>query len=1202
MGKNIEIEEYPDIPQEIIEAINSEKLVVFIGAGVSRLLGCKSWWDLAKKLIDKCYEKKDDKGNSIINYRERELLLQTNDSKKLITIAKNILEEEIFYQEMEKTLEPENNKIEENIYDLILELRGICITTNADKILHKYYIEDKRKYENLDFDIENISTKNLYQIHGRIDRRESLIFTVDQYVSRYSVAKKENEKFLSFLKDVFSKYIVLFIGYGVSEFELLDYVIAKGNISGKPRHFILNPYYSEEKKILECDELYFKKLNINVIPFSKDKLGYNQLIEVLKRWREIVKLKAVKTVKSLTGINEILEDRNFNKIQDLEKDFLNSDYRKKFFLSLLKKEGISLKLINFILKNFSLKGIELEKIFEKDSWLELEVLEKLIVRNEERDFIDSEIKDIVLNNTINIEKYILKNEIKNFTLNKRILSIILILKEKISKEDRNLFSKEMKQKQGWSILFINMEKYIFPYLIKNHKKQKLETIFIILLEYNINHYMENHYNDFDPIYSSLFKNYSKYIFTICSSVTITEHLYKLINETFLKNKSIFDKIFIPYIDEKYLDDAIGAELLVKLLYQNLKVVDLKQEKYTKILLDMLNSKIEIFIRIAVKIIDENIELKDLLFYNKLIINLFENMDMELANFLENHCQKFTNEELNTIIEGIESSFSKYNKNQQALYKKSWFNKLKKINTLKVENLYNKYNMINLNENLDFKNEDIYESFEEIKNISPITEEEIIKYIKDGSICVLKNELFKYENQKNDFWGKKPSKKGLMETLKEVSLKNTKLIINNLKELNDIEEEYLYYIFEGICKNDKISLYEIELIVEFIEEKIRDNKIWNIVEENSALELKRKLSDVLYFIFQKENLSQEILIRIFKILKFCLKQLPIEEIETDDIVDFGLNSYKGNYLDLLFRLSLRLKEMESKYYNEVFAFTKEYLMNNKFHNIASYIIGYRIKSLIYLDKNWIKENKKVFFSKDQIDYFWNTMGAYLIINSQLNLNLYDFMKKEYEIAVELFEYGNLKYKNRLIEHMILGYFYYNDNNIFKLIDKKEEFILEKILRFSIYYSGKFHQTKVIKIWRKILIASFDQECEGKIYTLSIGLIAKCNSLNSNPLKNVINNISNNDKIYLNKEVYLGWINKYLKNKNNDNLKRVTNIIRKFTKQGKLFEGYLNINLIEKLLLELYKNNLKEEADNICNDYIKRNNLVFNEVYLKYNENI
>lgn len=223
-----------------------------------------------------------------------------------------------------------------------------------------------------------------------------------------------------------------------------------------------------------------------------------------------------------------------------------------------------------------------------------------------------------------------------------------------------------------------------------------------------------------------------------------------------------------------------------------------------------------------------------------------------------------------------------------------------------------------------------------------------------------------------------------------------------------------------------------------------------------------------------------------------------------------------------------------------------------------------------------------------------------MNSQLNINLYDFMKSEYEIAVELFEYGSLKHKNRLIEHMVLGYFYYNDNNIFKLIDKKEEFILEKILRFSIYYSGKFHQTKVIKIWKRILTAVTGQEYEGKILAISIGLIAKCNNIDSNPLKDIINNISSNDKIILKEDVYLEWINKYIKN--NNNLKLITSVIRKFTGQGKLFEGYLNTMLIEKLLAELYKNNLKEEADNICNDYIKKNNLIFNEIYLKYNKTI
>lgn len=250
MGEDIEIKEIPDIPREIIDAINNEKLVVFIGAGVSRLVGCQSWWDLAKNLINKCSNIKDKKGNSVINYRERELLLQTNDSKKLITIAKTILEDDIFYQEMKKALEPQEELLEkeDNVYDLIKSLKGICITTNADKILHRYYIEDKIKYDDLDFDIDNIANKNLYQIHGRIDRKNSLVFTVDQYLERYSTTRKENEKFISFLTEIFSNYVVLFIGYGVSEFELLDYIIVKTNTANRPRHFLLNPYYKEEKK------------------------------------------------------------------------------------------------------------------------------------------------------------------------------------------------------------------------------------------------------------------------------------------------------------------------------------------------------------------------------------------------------------------------------------------------------------------------------------------------------------------------------------------------------------------------------------------------------------------------------------------------------------------------------------------------------------------------------------------------------------------------------------------------------------------------------------------------------------------------------------------------------------------------------------------------------------------------------------------
>jgi len=44
----------PEVPPEIFEAVNNDKLAIFIGAGVSRLVGCIGWDQLAKELIDRC--------------------------------------------------------------------------------------------------------------------------------------------------------------------------------------------------------------------------------------------------------------------------------------------------------------------------------------------------------------------------------------------------------------------------------------------------------------------------------------------------------------------------------------------------------------------------------------------------------------------------------------------------------------------------------------------------------------------------------------------------------------------------------------------------------------------------------------------------------------------------------------------------------------------------------------------------------------------------------------------------------------------------------------------------------------------------------------------------------------------------------------------------------------------------------------------
>ena len=72
----------PELPDEIREAVNKGNLVVFIGAGVSALVGCKRWPDLAKNLAEECFKK------GIINYSEKEQLKNDYDHLKVIFLSR----------------------------------------------------------------------------------------------------------------------------------------------------------------------------------------------------------------------------------------------------------------------------------------------------------------------------------------------------------------------------------------------------------------------------------------------------------------------------------------------------------------------------------------------------------------------------------------------------------------------------------------------------------------------------------------------------------------------------------------------------------------------------------------------------------------------------------------------------------------------------------------------------------------------------------------------------------------------------------------------------------------------------------------------------------------------------------------------------------------------------------------------------------
>jgi hypothetical protein len=53
-----EIYPIPELPPKIKSAVSDGKLVIFIGAGASRIIGCLGWKELAEYLVDLSYENK----------------------------------------------------------------------------------------------------------------------------------------------------------------------------------------------------------------------------------------------------------------------------------------------------------------------------------------------------------------------------------------------------------------------------------------------------------------------------------------------------------------------------------------------------------------------------------------------------------------------------------------------------------------------------------------------------------------------------------------------------------------------------------------------------------------------------------------------------------------------------------------------------------------------------------------------------------------------------------------------------------------------------------------------------------------------------------------------------------------------------------------------------------------------------------------
>ncbi|MDA8134545.1 MAG: SIR2 family protein [Desulfobacteraceae bacterium] len=300
------IEPIPEKTPEVLRiAAVQRKLIPFIGAGVSQLGGCPNWTEFADRALRFFVQEKK------LNHAEFSQINVLSPRVKL-SIALELEkkhEKEIDFKGILSPPEDKKKEIGEKLYANLSRLATTFVTTNYDDWLDQsppasFYgngqasssnppdIARQSFYKRKDITVKNLLdvSNAVFHIHGSIHDRDSMILTTVDYLDLYSShrinGKDRENPFLTFLQTLFSLKNVLFIGYGLSELEILEYIIQKGlekrpKTDESPRHYVLQGFFSHELGLAQNLEKYYYQFGIGLIPFRRDERNYEQLIEVI---------------------------------------------------------------------------------------------------------------------------------------------------------------------------------------------------------------------------------------------------------------------------------------------------------------------------------------------------------------------------------------------------------------------------------------------------------------------------------------------------------------------------------------------------------------------------------------------------------------------------------------------------------------------------------------------------------------------------------------------------------------------------------------------------------------------------------------------------------------------------------------------------------------------------------------------------------
>lgn len=328
-----------DITDNFIErltcAATRGTLIPFIGAGVSKLAGCPGWDSFADMVMRQLIKKR-----AITHAQSNQI--QNQPTRVKLSIARSIQESKKIALDFNKVFhvggrETHSQGLE--IYSTISKIGKTFITTNYDEWLDNEIRlpelltftpqcanqaipvmgKQRKVYDNpFDFTPNNMNKLDVtFHLHGTMKNPASMIITTRDYIEHYA-----DNRFLDgqnvpnpipvFLEHLFLNKNILFIGYGLEELEILEYIILKARRSTKgdfvdEKHFMLQGFYSHQCELIHFLKRYYSEFGIELVPFCLDNEDWNQLGETLKIIANKVQIKSVLPIQERQEMRSLLD-------------------------------------------------------------------------------------------------------------------------------------------------------------------------------------------------------------------------------------------------------------------------------------------------------------------------------------------------------------------------------------------------------------------------------------------------------------------------------------------------------------------------------------------------------------------------------------------------------------------------------------------------------------------------------------------------------------------------------------------------------------------------------------------------------------------------------------------------------------------------------------------------------------------------------